>query len=225
MSTVVFDEAKKKELREEVKEFFLPDTEVWYSFHSIPYRRGYLLQGPPGTGKTSFSYAIASEAEIDVYMLSLSNPTLNENTIIHLFQLLPRRCLILLEDIDAVGISRSLTQSQRQIGPIPRLISLSALLNVLDGPSAKQGCIMCATTNYPENLDTALVRPGRIDKRVTFTKANRDAVAGVFSSIFTSQKDTSIAIEKHPLADQFAEQIPEYELTPAEIQGYVLLPY
>jgi hypothetical protein len=222
MSTVIFDKVKKEELREDVKKFFLPGMEDWYSRHSIPYRRGYLLQGLPGTGKTSLSYAIASEAELDVYVLSLSNINLIESTIISLFQLLPRRCLILLEDIDAVGISRSITQSQHQINPGPRPISLSTLLNILDGPFAKKGCIICATTNYPERLDAALTRPGRIDKIVTFTNANHDVVAGVFSSIFISRKDdNSVTIEKHSLADQFADEIPENKFTPAEVQGYV----
>ncbi|KAH9204855.1 P-loop containing nucleoside triphosphate hydrolase protein, partial [Leptodontidium sp. 2 PMI_412] len=219
MSTVMFDETEKEKLTKDVKEFFDPAMEDWYSCRSIPYRRGYLFHGPPGTGKTSLCYAIAGETELDVYVLSLSNTDLGENTIISCLNLLPSRCLLLLEDIDAVGISRDLTQSQVKPGPKP--ISLSTLLNILDGSLAHCGSITCATTNFPDRLDAALVRTGRVDYKVPFTIANRAVVAGVFSSMFTFPKDNS-PIDIEDLAKQFAAKIPEFMFTAAEVQGYLL---
>lgn len=217
MSTVIFDETEKEKLTKDVKEFFT--MEDWYSYRSIPYRRGYLFHGPTGTGKTSLCYAIAGEIELDVYVLSLSNPDLGENTIISFLNLLPSRCLLLLEDIDAVGISRDLAQSQVKPGPKP--ISLSTLLNILDGSLAHCGSITCATTNFPNRLDAALLRIGRVDYQVAFTKANRAVVAGVFNLMFTFPKDDS-HIDIEDLAKQFAAKIPEFMFTAAEVQGYVL---
>lgn len=48
--------------------FLDPQTRRWYSEHSIPYKRGYLLYGPPGTGKSSFSLSIAGELDMDIYV-------------------------------------------------------------------------------------------------------------------------------------------------------------
>lgn len=77
-----------------------------YTNRGIPYRRGYLFHGPPGTGKTSLSFAIAGVFGLDIYCVSLLEPTLTEEDLGLLFNSLPRRCVVLLEDIDSAGLIR-----------------------------------------------------------------------------------------------------------------------
>lgn len=103
-STVILNESRKRELLEDIREFLDPASQQWYSDRDSPYRRGYLLYGPPGTGKSSLSSAIASYFGLNIYILSLS--TISEASLKSLFDKLPSRCIILLEDIDAVSSNR-----------------------------------------------------------------------------------------------------------------------
>jgi chaperone BCS1 len=105
ISTVVLNENKKSELLKDIGDFLDPTSQQWYSDRGIPYRRGYLLYGPPGTGKSSLSLCLAGRFGLDIYILSLS--AINEASLKSLFDKLLSRCVILLEDIDAVSSNRS----------------------------------------------------------------------------------------------------------------------
>ncbi|TQS31876.1 hypothetical protein Golomagni_07827, partial [Golovinomyces magnicellulatus] len=83
-----------------------PSTPRWYASRGIPLRRGYLFHGPPGTGKTSFSFALAGVFGIDIYVISLQDQSVTEEDLAVLFTSLPRRCVVLLEDIDTAGLRR-----------------------------------------------------------------------------------------------------------------------
>jgi chaperone BCS1 len=98
-------------------------------------------------------------------------------------------------------------------------ITLSTLLNVIDGAAAKEGRILVMTTNSPESLDKALVRPGRVDKQVLFPPMSRQSASRIFTRMLSVGKDRT-EIEK--LAEAFASNLPDGEITPAEIQGFLL---
>lgn len=99
-STVILNEQVKNQLIEDVTDYLNPTTRRWYANRGIPYRRGYLLYGPPGTGKSSLSLALAGFFKMRIYIVSLSSVTANEENLATLFAELPRRCVVLLEDID-----------------------------------------------------------------------------------------------------------------------------
>ena len=124
-------------------------------------------------------------------------------------------------------------------------ISLSGLLNAIDGVAAPEGHILIMTTNKPENLDEALVRAGRISVRVGFTKATKGQAEEIFRRMYV--EDTSNETEKadsdkekkekeekekaEPLVSEerldelsksFAEALPEEEYSPADLQDYLL---
>ncbi|KND86180.1 putative mitochondrial chaperone BCS1-B [Tolypocladium ophioglossoides CBS 100239] len=105
LSTVILDEEQKEPLIKDIRDFIDPETRLWYSQHSIPFKRGYLLHGPPGTGKSSFSLSIAGELDMDIYVVSI--PGANDQMLKGLFSELPDRCVVLLEDIDAAGAACS----------------------------------------------------------------------------------------------------------------------
>jgi chaperone BCS1 len=68
-------------------------------------RRGYLFYGPPGTGKTSLAFVLAGVFGLEIYVIGLRDPSLTEEDLLALFNSLPRRCIVLLEDIDTAGLN------------------------------------------------------------------------------------------------------------------------
>jgi len=106
MKTVVLDAKQKLQLLADINEYLHPATPRWYANRGIPLRRGYLFHGPPGSGKTSLSFALAGVFGLDIYVVSLLEPSLTEEDLCVLFNTLPRRCVVLLEDIDTAGLSR-----------------------------------------------------------------------------------------------------------------------
>ncbi|OJD20745.1 hypothetical protein ACJ73_07920 [Blastomyces percursus] len=88
------------------------------------------------------------------------------------------------EDIDCVDISQNRRDSPT--APGQQGLSLSAFLNAIDGVAAAEGRLFMVTTNYPEKLDPALTRPGRIDIKIVFHYANRAVIQELFRSMYTA---------------------------------------
>lgn len=129
----------------------------WYAARGVPWRCGYLFHGPPGTGKTSLIRALASELDLDLALLDLSQPSLDDTSLRELLGRLPANAALVLEDIDTVAPGREDTD---------RKLTLSGVLNALDGLAAPEGRLLFMTSNRPEVLDPALIRPGRVDRSV-----------------------------------------------------------
>ena len=104
MDTVVLDERQKLMVLQDMNEYLQRETALWYGERGIPLRRGYLFHGPPGTGKTSLSFALAGVFGLDIFVISLLDQNLTEDDLALLFTNLPRRCVVLLEDIDTAGL-------------------------------------------------------------------------------------------------------------------------
>ncbi|KAL8769426.1 MAG: hypothetical protein Q9209_004654 [Squamulea sp. 1 TL-2023] len=212
IETVVLGHEQKSRLLADINEYLNPKTAIWYANRGIPYRRGYLLAGPPGTGKSSLAWAIAGVFGLDIYCISLVEPTLTEEDLGTMFTSLPRRCVVLLEDIDAAGlvkrgefaaseeakdtseaaklgaeISKAIKASQEKgpKGKETQGISLSGLLNAIDGVASHEGRVLLMTTNCPEKLDEALIRPGRIDMKIAFTKATKSQMTELFIRMYS----------------------------------------
>jgi chaperone BCS1 len=189
ISTVILNESKKSELLKDIENYLDPASRQWYSSRGIPYRKGYLLHGPPGTGKSSLSLSIAGHTGLDIYILSLSAVT--EDHLRDLFARLPSRCVVLLEDIDAVSsqrIGKVTTKDSRQSKPVAGRVPLSTLLNVIDGVGSREGRVLIMTTNHISHLDEALIRPGRVDKKVEFGLADRVVMTDLFCLVFKPVK-------------------------------------
>ncbi|KAF2172178.1 hypothetical protein M409DRAFT_31761, partial [Zasmidium cellare ATCC 36951] len=234
LDSVSIEEHKKQDLVEDIKTYLSHESKSWYANRGIPWRRGYLFYGPPGTGKTSFCTALAGHFEMPLYILSLSNSNINDFALEMCFDALPTRCLVLLEDVDSAGIERVKKERKSSkpgvmMGPIPQKgVTLAGLLNTIDGPVSHEGRVLVMTSNSPDNLDTALLRPGRVDKKVLFGNASNEVTAQLFLHIFAetpSEKTDQKEASQHDLpalAKQFASFIPDDKLTPAEIQNYLL---
>jgi chaperone BCS1 len=147
------------------------ESRDWYIERGIPYRRGYLFSGFPGTGKTSVVLALAGYLQRPICVLNLGSME-SDNGLFEAMREAPINAIILIEDIDCAfsALSRetngSATDDDKAEGG--RIISKAAMLNALDGIMTPEGRIFIMTTNFPERLDPALIRPGRADVHETF---------------------------------------------------------
>lgn len=157
-----------------------------------------------GTGKSSLSFAIAGYFKLKIYIVSLNNPAMSEENLGTLFTELPKQCVVLLEDIDTAGLTHTRDAPGADPKPLVNLspstttavpgappvtagrISLSALLNILDGVASQEGRVLIMTTNHIEKLDEALIRPGRVDMNIRFDLANTDMINTIFRGIYAT---------------------------------------
>jgi cell division protease FtsH len=137
---------------------------------SVP--RGVLLSGPPGTGKTLLARAVAGEAGVPFFSLSASEfieaiVGVGASRVRDLFTQAKAAApaIIFIDELDAIGRSRGGGVSLG--GHDEREQTLNQILTEMDGFSGSEGVIVIASTNRPEVLDSALLRPGRFDRRVT----------------------------------------------------------
>ena len=135
--------------------------------------KGALLVGPPGTGKTLLAKAVAGEAKVPFFSLSGSAFVemyvgVGASRVRDLFKeaqaMAP--CIIFIDEIDAIGKSRDNAMGSND----EREQTLNQLLAEMDGFDSSKGIFILAATNRPEVLDKALLRPGRLDRRVIVDK-------------------------------------------------------
>lgn len=150
----------------------------WRMAHSRPDKRCVMLEGPPGTGKSSLGLALASHFNLDLITISMESATVDGlATIIRNNRVKELPTLLLMEDIDYCSAvwSREYIQNleegsgEKQHRP-HNSIKSGELLNFLSGVVGLDNVIVLITTNRPEILDPAFVRPGRIDLRVHISK-------------------------------------------------------
>lgn len=180
------------------------NREAWYGDRGIPWRRGYLFRGPPGTGKTSLIRALASELDKDLALVDLSQPSLDDSLLRELLARLPANAALVLEDVDSVAPGRDDTD---------RKLSLSGLLNALDGLGASEGRLLFMTTNHPERLDPALLRPGRVDRNVEVGLLQAEDARHMVDRFFPDQPN---------LAAQIVVMVGNGGISGAELQALLL---
>ena len=154
-------------------------SQALYAEIGIPHTRGYLFYGPSGTGKTSAARDLAFSLGRACYELTLSEMTdITLKVAIRNIVTSRNSPIVLIEDIDTCDVaeSRDLPESEKRSGKGDRRLTLSALLNTLDGFTECQNVIFVLSSNKPEKLDEALVREGRIDKQVYFGPMEHDTV-------------------------------------------------
>ena len=165
------DVAGQDEAKESLQEVvdFLHNPQKYTSIGAkLP--KGALLVGPPGTGKTLLAKAVAGEAGVPFFSLAGSDFVemfvgVGASRVRDLFKEAQKAapCIIFIDEIDAIGKSRD---SRYGGGNDEREQTLNQLLAEMDGFDTSKGLLILAATNRPEVLDKALLRPGRLDRRI-----------------------------------------------------------
>lgn len=141
------------QLLEDMFLFLEPGRKSMYATCGRPYRRGYPFHGQPGTGKSSTILAAAGQTSLDTYVLHLGSRKLDDDHMNKLFCDLPDRCICPIEDIDGANLQRSdlqapindeFTTEREKSGSAG--VTLSGLLNCIDGVWAKEDRILFMTT-------------------------------------------------------------------------------
>ena len=167
--TIVTQNNIKENILNDIKQF--KDSRKEYKVRGIPYRRGYLLHGPPGTGKSSLVYALVGKLDVSLCVLTLSDKDMNDEEFLNRLASVLKNSIILLEDIDVaipsekrrseLEVQRRRREQQGQYDQYSGSLTMSGVLNGIDGVTTADSQIIIMTTNHKENLDPALIRPGR----------------------------------------------------------------
>ena len=221
---------EQKESVQNHTEFFLKRKD-WYNKKGIPHTLGFMFHGEPGCGKTSTIKAIANVGNRHIINIHLSEIKSKEqlthlffNDEIHVwdngkterYNIPVSERMYVIEDIDAMGdlvlkrewkkpeVKKQIEFDERgNIIEEDVPIDLAFILNLLDGTLESEGRILAISTNFPERIDRALIRPGRIDMIIEFKKCSSQMIEEMLRSFYE---------QEFPVVE-----IEEYKWTPAEV--------
>ncbi|KAH9696260.1 protein HYPER-SENSITIVITY-RELATED 4 [Citrus sinensis] len=206
--TLAMEAELKKMIIEDLERFV--KRKDYYRRVGKAWKRGYLLYGPPGTGKSSLIAAMSNYLNFDIYDLELS--AVHSNSELRRVLLSTgNRSILVVEDIDC-----SLELEDRQAQPTTVNVTLSGLLNFLDGlwSSCGDERIIVFTTNHKDRLDPAVLRPGRMDVHIYMsycTPCGFDSLAANY-----------LGITDHPLIYEIKEIMQNVRVTPADVGEQLL---
>ena len=222
LESVILKLGEKEHLIEDVRKF--RTSRERYRRLGVPYHRGYLLYGPPGTGKTSLVSGLGAKFGMSIYAVNLNE--FNDRTLKSAINNVPENSVVLFEDIDCMKTGNARTPADNwpptpapgngseKNDPADRLgVTLSGLLNVLDGFNAPENVLFVMTTNRIETLDPALLRPGRIDYKLFMGQAAKSQKIELYRKFFPEASEAE--------AKEFVEAQYSAE-TMAEFQGLLL---
>src|SRR5580698_11461080 len=220
LESVVLEPGEKEHMLRDMMQF--RRSKQRYERLGVPYHRGYLLYGPPGTGKTSLVSALAAHFGLSIYVINLAD--FNDRSLMSAVDEVPANSVLLFEDIDCMKGSKARpTANLATRNPEPGTpngntanqngVTLSGLLNVLDGFYAPANVLFAMTTNRIEALDEALLRPGRIDYKLYLGKATERQKLELYLRFFPEDSKLEAQI--------FLEACRSTE-TMAEFQGLLL---
>lgn len=208
IESVILAEDEHVKILDDVQKFLT--SYEWYTKLGIPYRRGYLLYGDPGGGKTSLVTAVASVLKMNIYVLSLQAPGMNDSMLVDMLTSVSDNSIILIEDCDCAFKNRTHGKETSD------KLTFSGLLNALDGVGGKDGRIIFMTTNHKENLDPALIRPGRIDYQIEIKNAVKSQAKKLFERFYADYEVDELFVT------QFVDLIPDYKHSMAKLQGHLM---
>lgn len=207
LNTVFLKEGQVDQIKNAILTFIDEGSYKDYVKHGIPYKMNIMLHGSPGVGKTSLIHAIGSMCNADICMLNI-NEELKENDMIDAFRSVhedDKLAIVVLEDIDCIFSDRKTYDTHKNH------ITLNGLLNCLDGFNNQEGLILILTTNFPDKLDEALLRSGRIDMEIELTYLDKYQARNMFFSFFPDDN----------MFDILWEDIKKYQVEPSSFLQFL----
>ncbi|KAI8900601.1 P-loop containing nucleoside triphosphate hydrolase protein, partial [Globomyces pollinis-pini] len=182
LDCICLDQSQDAMLRKDLNNFM--QDKDFYARMGMPYRRGYLFSGKPGTGKSSLINAISATFKRDLYYINLKDFK-DDTSLQCAFSDVKKNGIIVLEDVDAqsriVHKRSEKKDSSKYKDTTSGGLSLSALLNCMDGYTLNEGVMIIMTSNHPERLDPAVIRPGRIDLHLELGYSTHYQIQNMYS--------------------------------------------
>lgn len=212
IETVILQNNQLNDIKDDLDDFL--NSKEWYHDRGIPYTRGYLFHGKPGTGKTSLIKGISTYTKRHIHYLMLKNVSSDDQLLKLLSDIEYKDTILVIEDIDCMDdiirerknkydsdlkINEEIEKLKKDMAnikenksvdnltEIKRELTLSGVLNAIDGVFDNDGRIMIMTTNHPDVLDKALIRPGRIDRKILFDYCTKEQIRGIYKMMFNKE--------------------------------------
>lgn len=221
-------------IRDGLKNF--DNSKVVYQKFGLPYKKGYLFYGQPGTGKTATALAIAREMDRPIYKLKFSDikdetgltslvKLLHPGSLLLVedIKIEEEKVEIVIAQTDPEGKKKK-SKKGKDASPAPpddddddvqpsyqvekktKGLALDLLLNLLDGYTGLDDVIIIFTSNFPETIKKALIRPGRIDEKIEFKYADRFQIRNMLKFFM-----------EYDISDKDLDEIPEHKFSTAMV--------
>ncbi|KAL6848851.1 hypothetical protein ACP4OV_021434 [Aristida adscensionis] len=205
--TLAIDQKLKQSIIDDLNRFI--KRKNYYQRIGKAWKRGYLLYGPPGTGKSSLIAAMANHLRFDIYDLELTAVSSNSD-LRRLLIGMSNRSILVVEDIDCTIELKHREESEGSDNTDDK-VTLSGLLNFVDGLWSTTGeeRIIVFTTNYKDRIDSALLRPGRMDMHIHMGYCSPES--------FRILANNYHSIDYHSTYPEIEELMKQVIVTPAEV--------
>jgi hypothetical protein len=213
INSVVLPNATKQRVIQDIDKFLSQKSRQFYTRNGIPYRRAYLFHGIPGTGKTSFVQALAGHFHRSVCYLLPSHPEMTDDSLRTSITSIPSNSIVVFEDIDALFTKDRVRKNDKSA------LTFSGLLNALDGIGNPNGQIFVLTTNLRDELDSALIRNGRVDMHVEFGYAMDEQLELIWRNFYPEVDTLAIPFAKKVRSLLNTEHL---NVTMAELQHFFI---
>jgi len=150
-------------------DFFTKNPE-YYKKKGLAYKKGYMLYGDPGNGKSSVIFSVANKYKRPIYRVNLD---CNRESLIKQISSIDSGSVVIFEDIDSFSVVHDRSDDSIKNIRKPKCdLLIDDILYILDGYIYLNGCIIFMTTNHIERIDSAVLRPGRIDHKIELKNSN-----------------------------------------------------
>jgi AAA+ superfamily predicted ATPase len=193
LESVFLPKEAKKNIIKKIEDFLKSETIERYKRFGVNHKLTIMLEGVPGTGKSSIITALASHFNFNIALISFT-PKMTDVNFMRAMRTWERNndthkereTLLVIEDIDCIFKERKSNDESRN------MVTFSGILNALDGITTCQNQIVIISTNHIENLDPALIRPGRVDHIMHFDYATKEQIKEMFTVYTKEAVDVTI---------------------------------